>query len=240
MERSIKKILPELKGSRDKSLPLRESGRSKGLSGGTDNFAVVGAFLQQPAQFFIEIRDGINLPQKIWTLLISSTIFLAVYGAVLGVGHPYLSLGAAIGIPFLFLASLATCIPVMYLLDVLSGSQRSLSQMVAVLLTSISAAGTVFFSFAPIMVVFRITGTIAQYFSLNLGILAMATLIGLIYVTQGLIQTAIVDTSHALSGINRRLHFLWMLLFLMVVSQMAVSLLSFFERTGGFLAWLLF
>jgi len=239
MERSMKNTLPELSRGLDESLsfPTRENGAR--LSGGTDSFMVVGAFLQQPAQFFSEIRDGINLPQKIWMLLVSSTIFLAVYGAVLGVGHPYLSFDLALTMPFLFLASLATCIPVMYLLDVLSGSQRSLSQMVAVLLTSISAAGTVFFSFAPIMVVFRITGTIPQYFSLNLGILAMATLIGLIYVTQGLIQTAIVDTSHNLSGVNRRLHFLWMLLFLMVISQLGWSLLSFYQRTGGFLGALL-
>ena len=239
MERSIKNTLPELSRGLDESLPFPKSGNSARLSSGINSFMVVGAFLQQPALFFSEIRDGINLPQKIWMLLVSSTIFLAVYGAVLGVGHPYLSFDLAITMPFLFLASLATCIPVMYLLDVLSGSQRSLSQMVAVLLTSISAAGTVFFSFAPIMVVFRITGTIPQYFSLNLGILAMATLIGLIYVTQGLIQTAIVDASHNLSGVNRRLHFLWMLLFLMVISQLGWSLLSFYQRTGGFLGALL-
>jgi hypothetical protein len=49
-----------------------------------------------------------------------------------------------------------------------------------------------------------------------------------------------VDTSHNLSRVNRRLHFLWMLLFLMVMSQMAWSMLSFFQATGGFLGWLLF
>ncbi len=235
MESSSKKTLLELGGRFDENLPLREGRVSKGLRGLTDNFAIVGTILQQPAQFFKEIHDGLNLSEKIWALLTSSIIFLAVYGAVLGVGHPVLSLNAAVGIPFLFLGSLAICVPVMYLLDVLSGSQRSLSQMVAVLLTSTGAAATVFISFAPIMVMFRLTGTIPQYFWLNLGILAMATLIGLIYMTQGLIQTAIVDTSHTLSRINQRLHFLWMLLFLMVVSQMAWGLLSFFQTTSGFL-----
>jgi hypothetical protein len=236
MESSIKKTLSEFGSSFDERLP----GRDKGLYSLTNNFAIMGAVLQQPAQFFIEIRNEVNLSQKIWTLLASSLMFLAIYGAVLGTGHPFLSLGAAIAIPFLFLGSLATCIPVMYLLDVLTGSQRSLSQMVAILLTSVSAAATVFFSFAPIMVVFRLTGTLLQFFGVNLGILALATLVGLIYVTQGLIQTAMVDTSHNLSRVNRRLHFLWMLLFLMVMSQMAWSMLSFFQATGGFLGWLLF
>lgn len=238
MERNLKKILPESQNFVER-LPMWEGRGSQSVHGLTGNFAIMGAVLQQPARFFSEIREGIDLPEKIRTLLISSAIFLAIYGAVLGSGHPFLSLGAALAMPFLFLGSLATCVPVMYLLDVLSGSQRSLSQMMALLLTSVSAAATVFFSFAPIMIVFKLTGTIAQFFCLNLGILAMATLIGLIYVTQGLIQTALVDTSHALSRINRRLHFLWMLLFLMVISQIAWSLLTFFERTGGFLGWLL-
>ena len=79
MERSIKKTLPELSRGLDESLPFPKSGNSARLSSGINSFMVVGAFLQQPALFFSEIRDGINLPQKIWMLLVSSTIFLAVY-----------------------------------------------------------------------------------------------------------------------------------------------------------------
>lgn len=239
MESNLKKSLAELSGSLDKRSVSREQRRGAALGSLDDSFAIVGAVLQQPAQFFQEIRNGINLTEKIAMLLASSAIFLTVYGAVLGAGHPLLSLSTALAIPFLFLGSLVTCIPVMYLLDVLSGSQRSLSQLVAVLLTSTCAAATVFFSFAPIMVVFRLTGTIPQYFWLNIGVLAVATLIGLIYVTQGLIQTGMVDTTHSLSRINQQLHFVWMLLYLMVVSQLALSMLAFFETTGGFFSWLL-
>ncbi len=202
-------------------------------------FAIVGAVLQQPADFFTEIKAGRNLPHKIAILFVSSTLFLVLYGAVLGSGHPYLSLGTAIAIPFLFLGSLATCIPVMYLLDVLTGSQRTLGQLVAVIFTSINAAATVFFSFVPIIVVFKFTGTIPQFLWINIGVLALAILIGLIYVTQGLIQTSMVDTEHTLWRVNKRLHFIWMLLFLMVMSQMAWSILSFFQTTGGFGVFLL-
>lgn len=231
MEKSIKYSLSELRERGD----VRNFKSSKKRSNISDNFAVVGQLLQQPRQFFVEIKEGVMLPEKIGMLLISSTVFLALYGAVMGAGHFYLSLGAAIGMPFLLLVSLAACVPVMYLLDVISGSQRTLGQLVAVLLSSIGAAATVFFSFAPIIIVFRLTGTIPQFFWINTGVLAMATLVGLIFVTQGLIQTAIVDEKNALSRVNRRLHFLWMLLYLMVVSQIAWSMLAFFQRTGGFI-----
>jgi hypothetical protein len=201
-------------------------------------FSVVGAFLQQPRQFFQEVRAGIEIYKKIGALLLSSSLFLAAYGAVLGSGHPLLSLNAAFAVPILFLGSLATCVPVMYLLDVLSGSQRSLSQMVVVLATSLCAGSTVFFSFAPIMIVFRLTGSLQQYFWLNVGVLAMSMLVGLIYLTQGLLQTTIVDAAHGLSVLNKRLHLLWMFLFAMVISQMAWGMLNFYQSVGGFMSLL--
>jgi hypothetical protein len=227
---------PEIDGGFDGYLPNQ---RGKGWRRLSDDFAIIGPMLQQPRQFFMEIRDGIGLVEKIRALLVTSTVFLAIYGAMLGSGYILLSLNVAIAVPFLFLGSLATCIPVMYLLDVLTGSQRSLVQIVAVLLTSLTAAATVFFSFAPIMVVFNLTGTLVQFFWLNVGILAMAMLVGLKYMVQGIIQTAVVDAGHAWSKINRQLHFMWMLLFLMVSIQIGWGLLSFYQRTGGFLMLLI-
>jgi hypothetical protein len=234
MESKINRTLSKLDSSFDERRSLLESRGSSKLVSLTDHLAIMGAVLQQPTQFFSEIYNSVNLFEKILTLFTTSAIFLMIYGAVLGVGHPLLSLGAAVAIPLLFLGSLATCIPVMYLLDILSGSQRSLSQMIAILLTSVNAAAVVFFSFAPIMVLFRLTGTLYQILLLNIGILALATLVGLVYVTKGLIQTANVDPSHNLGRLNRLLHFFWMLLFLIVTSQMAWSMLAFFQRTGGF------
>lgn len=237
MESSFENASFEIGGGFEESLTgQRAKGRRRRL---TDGFGIMGPVLQQPRQFMKEIRDGVRLGEKIWMLALSSAVFLAAYGATLGSGHPLLSLNVMIAVPFLFLCSLVTCIPVMYLFDVLTGSQRSLAQMVAILLTALGAASTVFFSFAPIMVVFSLTGTVLQFFWLNVCILAMATLIGLIYMVAGIIQTAIVDANHPLSKVNRQLHFLWMLLFLVVAVQMAWGLMSFHQRTGGFLMLLI-
>lgn len=237
MESNINK---RLSGNFSKNLLVLEGQNKKGLQSLTDSFTVLGDVLQKPSQFFSEIRDSVNLSQKITGLTSLSLIFLFIYGAVLGSGHPLLSLNAAIAVPLLFLGSLITCVPVIYLFDILSGSQRSLAQMVAILLTSVSTATTVFFCFSPIMVLFRLAGSLLQYFWLNVGILAVATLIGLIYVTEGLIKTANVDSSRSLSKVNQWLHFVWMLLYLMVISQMAWGLLVFFQTSSGGLLGLLF
>lgn len=223
-----------------KNLLVRKNKDSRSLQVMSDNFMILGDILQQPTQFFNEIREGVSLSQKTGSLFGISTIFLLVYGAVLGSGHPLLSLNAAIAVPLLLIGSLLTCVPVMYLFDVLSGSQRSLGQMMAVLLTSMGMASTVFVSFAPIMILFRLAGNLKQEFWLNIGIIAIATLVGLIYVTEGLIKTAKVDMSRGLSKINQHLHFVWMLLYLMVVSQMAWGLLQFFLNGRGGLFGLIY
>ena len=128
MENSIAKTPLEI----DQDLDLETKKRHRL----TDTFAIIGPVLQQPRQFFGEIREGVHLSRKIWALSVTSTVFLAIYGAMLGSGHPLLSLNVAVAVPFLFLGSLAACIPVIYLFDTLTGSQRSLAQMVAVLLHS--------------------------------------------------------------------------------------------------------
>ena len=206
---------------------------SKGRRRMANPFAIIGPVLQRPRQFFTEIHAGIRLREKIWALSISSAVLLTIYGAMLGSGHVLLSINIAIAVPFLFLSSLAACIPVMYLFDILTGSQRSLAQVVAVLLTSLNAAATMFFGFAPIMVVFSLSGTLFQFFALNIGVLTMAALVGLMYMVQGIIQTAAVDPNHTLSKVNQRLHFLWVPLFLMVTAQIAWGLLSFHQQSGG-------
>ena len=219
----------------DTPLELDEDSGSREHRRLTDVFAIVGPILQHSSQFFDEVRAGVQLGWKTRALSVTSVVFLAIYGAVLGSRYPLLSASAAIGIPILFTSSLITCIPVTYLLDILTGSRRSLAQMVVVLLIALCAAATVLFSFAPIVIVFNLTGSTPQFFVLNVGILGLATAVGLMFMVRGLIRTAIVDTSNDLSRINRRLHYVWVLLYLMVSIQIGQGLLSFYQESGGFL-----
>ena len=100
----------------------RSDWSSYGLS---ELLAITGAILQRPGEFFNEIRDGIGLTEKIQALLITSTIFLAVYGAVLGSGHPLQALSSAIKLPLVFLGSLVACAPTLYIFDLLLGERTT-------------------------------------------------------------------------------------------------------------------
>jgi hypothetical protein len=218
----------------DTSLKLEHDTGSRGYRRLTDVFGIVGPVLQHSSRFFDEVRSGVQLGWKLVALSVTSVVFLTTYGAVLGSGFPLLSLNVAVGVPVLFLGSLLTCIPAVYLLDVLTGSRRSLGQIVIVLLTAQCAAATVFFCFSPIVVVFRLTGPLTRYFVLNVGILGLAITVGLVYMVQGLMRTSIVDNRNDLSRINGRLQLAWMLLFLLVSVQVAQWMLDYYQRTGGF------
>ncbi len=47
-------------------------------------FSVVMYLLRERQQFLEEIRQGVKLKSKIFGLLISSTVFFGIYGAILG------------------------------------------------------------------------------------------------------------------------------------------------------------
>lgn len=191
--------------------------------------AAVGAILQRPGQFFEEIRDEIGLAEKIQATLMASILFLALYGVVLGSGHPLQALSSAIKLPLVFLGSLVACAPMLYIFDLLLGAKRSLSQTAAVLLTALTATSVLLFSFTPVTIAFRLMIDDYQFFNLiNVGFLLITLAIGMFYLLAGLTKS----TGRKDHLMNDLFYCCWIILFLIMVSQMAWSLRPFFHYPG--------
>ena len=205
----------------------RSDWSSYGLS---ELLAITGAILQRPGEFFNEIRDGIGLTEKIQALLITSTIFLTVYGAVLGSGHPLQALSSAIKLPLVFLGSLVACAPTLYIFDLLLGSKRSLNQTIAVLLTAVTATAVLLFSFTSITIAFRLMFSDYQFFNLlNVGFLVITVSVGMLYMVTGLSRSS--GAQHRI--LNDLLYAGWIILLLFMISQIAWSLRPFFYYPGA-------
>jgi hypothetical protein len=190
-----------------------------------------GAILQNSAQFFEEVREGVELPPKIVSLLLSSSLFLLIYGAVLGSGHPLQAVSAAIKLPLVFLGGLLACTPALYIFDILLGSKRTLSQTLAVLLAAVSVIAILLFSFMPIALVLRLAVDGFQFFKiLNVGFLAIAMVVGLFYLEQGLRRTA--GLSHN-SLLRELVYAFWVILLMFMIAQLAWSLRPFFYYPGS-------
>jgi hypothetical protein len=158
--------------------------------------------------------------------LVSSILFLALYGAVLGSTHSVLqALSSAIKLPVLFLITLIICLPTLYFFNVLFGSRQSLSQSFALILTAITVTAVLLLSFAPITLFFMLTTSHYQFFKLlNVGIFAITGLVGVTFLYQGM---QYVSREEEGRGARAWVLQLWILIYGFVGSQMAWTLRPF-------------
>jgi len=191
------------------------------------NLAVIEAILRDRKNFFGEIRDGIGLAPKMRAMLLSSIAFLALYGAVMGSTHSFWqALSSAVKLPLLFLATLVVCAPTLYFFNLIFGSNQSLGQNIALMLTAITVTAVVLLSFAPILVFFLLTTGQYQFFKLlNVGICAVAGLVGVMFLVQGMRIVAAGGKEGA--GARANVVRLWILIYAFVGSQMAWTLRPF-------------
>lgn len=190
------------------------------------DLGVVETILRNRALFFQEIRDGIGLGEKMRAMLISSLVFMALYGAVMGSTHSlWQALSSAVKLPILFLATLFICAPTLYFFNVLFGSSQSFTQNVALILTAITVTAVLLLSFAPITLFFLLTTSQYQFFKLlNVGIFTISGVMGVLFLSQGM---KIVAAEAAGDHARRRVLRLWMFLYAFVGSQLAWTIRPF-------------
>ncbi|HQN92893.1 MAG TPA: hypothetical protein PLQ09_02140 [Prolixibacteraceae bacterium] len=86
-------------------------------------------------------------------------LFTFLYGVVMGSYHSFLqSLVAGLKVTFLFLSTIAICFPSFFVIQQVLGSKMPLSQMLVIILSGFVLTASIAFSFAPIIILFQITG----------------------------------------------------------------------------------
>ncbi len=132
-----------------------------------NNLAIVETILRNRHQFFAEIREGVELNKKMQSMLISSIAFFALYEAVIGSTHSLRQmLSSTAKLPLLFLATLVVCSPTLYFFNLIFGSNPSLTQNFAHILTAIMVTAVLLSSLTPIVLFFLLTTNSYQFFKL--------------------------------------------------------------------------
>lgn len=141
-------------------------------------------------------RDGVwrqiiaqrDLPNLLRQMLLSSVVSLACYGAVLGSSKGWLqAISSTVKLPVLFLATLAICLPTLYLFNLVFGARLRMSQAVSLIMVCITVISVLTLAFAPISLFFRITAQSYSFFKLlNVSILVLTAAIGLRFLTAGM------------------------------------------------------
>ncbi len=214
-------------------------------SSGIKYFAVLIGLLRDRQGFLEEIRQGVRLPNKIISLLVCSSIFIAMYGGIIGAYHSWMqALSSAIKLPALYLITLLICLPTLYFANVIFGSKRTFVQHFALVLRAVSVTSVLLFSFAPITLFFLITTNNYQFLILlNVFIFALTGFIGISALYQAM-NLVLEQEDEGSKTRNKILQF-WLFLYAFVGSQLGWTLRPFFgtpdsvfqlfrEREGNF------
>lgn len=199
----------------------------------TRHFTVLMGLLRDRSAFLEEIRSGLKLDSKITALLICSSLFFALYGAIIGSFNGIAQASSsAIKLPALYLITLIICFPTLYFFNILFGSKKTFGQHFAMLLTSVAVISVLLLGFAPIALFFLISTFNYQFFLLlNVVFLATAGFIGIKFLYQGMRLMSEED----IEGIEARMKLLrfWLILYAFVGTQLAWTLRPFFGTPGS-------
>jgi hypothetical protein len=149
---------------------------------------IIERILRDRAGIWDQIIGERDLPKLIGRMLLTSAISLAVYGAVLGASNGWLqALVSTVKLPLLFLATLAICLPTLYLFNLVFGARLSVLQACALIMVAITVTAVLTLAFAPISLFFLVTARSYAFFKLlNVAILALTAIIGLRFLTSGM------------------------------------------------------
>jgi len=189
-------------------------------------FYVIERILRNRSGFFDEIREGDDLGRKTRNMLVGAVLFLAIYGAVLGISNSLVqALSSAIKLPILYLITLAICLPTLYFFNLLFGSRLTLAQTFALIMTAIAVTAVLTLSFTPIALFFWLTAPNYQFYKLlNVGILTITGVAGLSFLWQGMRH---VQKGEGM-GIRNLILWMWIFVYGFVGTQMAWTLRPFF------------
>lgn len=198
-----------------------------------NHFSVLIRLLRDRRKFLDEVRNEVKLESKIASLLIASSFFFSVYGAIIGCyGGGLQVISSAIKLPALYLITLIICLPTLYFFDILFGSKLDFKQYVTMALTSVSVISVLLFSFAPVVLFFLISVQGYDFFLLlNVLIMAITGGVGVRLFYKGM-RDMVGGPEAIEQGLRRRLLQGWVVLYGLVGSQLGWTLRPFFGTEG--------
>ena len=113
---------------------------------------------QNKESYFIEINKQ-QSNRLIFNQILLICGFAFLYGMVMGSYHSFLqSVVTGLKVIVLFLSTVIICFPSFFIIQQVLGSKMSFRQMIVIVLSGVVLTATIALSFAPIVVVFQVTG----------------------------------------------------------------------------------
>ena len=113
----------------------------------------------QNSESYFEERNEVQSRRLIVNQVLIICAFTFLYGIVMGSYHSFLqSVVAGFKVTSLFLSAILICFPSFYVIQQVLGSKMTLKQMIFIILSGFVLTSAIALSFAPIVVLFQVTG----------------------------------------------------------------------------------
>jgi hypothetical protein len=154
----------------------------------TPKSLIVERILRDRDSIWRQVIEERDLGRLIGGMVLTASVCLAAYGAVLGASHSLVqALSSAVKLPLLFLVTLAICLPTLYLFNLIFGARLGMLQAIALIMVCVTVIAVMVLAFAPISLFFLITADNYEFFKLlNVAILVLAAVVGLRFLTSGM------------------------------------------------------
>lgn len=197
-----------------------------------DYFSTLISLLRDRDIFLDEIRNRKKIESKILSLIIASSIFFAVYGAIIGASNSWQQmLVSMIKLPALYLLTLLICLPTLYFFDILFGSKADFKQYTVLSLTTVAVISVLLFGFAPVTLFFLISIRDYHFFLLlNVAIFSLTGFVGVKLFYNGV--KTVMEFNEETPEIRNHLLLFWLVLYGLVGSQLGWTLRPFFGAPG--------
>lgn len=196
-------------------------------------FSELIRLLQERQQFLEEVLQQTKIQTKIISLFFCSSIFLGIYGAIVGASHSWLqAIASGFKLPALYLMTLMICLPTLYFFNVFFGSRKTFGQHLALLMAAMAVISVLEFSFAPITLLFMTTTNSYQFFVLlNVAICSLTGFLGIKFFYQAM---QVLDRDDPVGHQTRhQILQYWLLLYGLVGCQLGWTLRPFFGTPGS-------
>ncbi len=191
--------------------------------------------LHNKDEFFDDIFSEKKVWGRIWRLTLLFIVLTFIYGAVMGCYSGILqAVTAGIKVPVLFLLSLIICYPAFFILQFILGSKMQLAHMTVIILSGFVLTSAVMVSFAPIVVLFVLTG--GNYYFLQLlhiAVFAVAGVFGMKTILDALKYSCEQKNVYPRTGVE--VFRFWVVILAFVGIQLAWNMQPFLaEKTEGY------
>lgn len=184
----------------------------------------------QNAESYFEERSKDQSKRLILSQLLIICAFTFLYGIVMGSYHSFLqSIIAGLKVTFLFISAILICFPSFYVIQQVLGSKMTLKQMVFIILSGFVLTASIAISFAPIVILFQLTGGNYHFLQLlHVSIFVFSGIFGMRLMVEALKFACEKKDIYPHIGVN--VFRIWMIILAFVGIQIAWNLRPFLSN----------